>query len=190
MKCPFCGSPENRVVNSRVTTDETSIRRRRECEGCKERFTTFEHVEETPLIVVKRDGTRQTLNREKMINGLLHSCEKRPVTFEQLQALVEEVEKDLQGGMEREVSSMRIGQMVLTKLRSLDEVAYVRFASVYRQFRDVSEFSEEVRNLLDQTEPGSGADRTEPGSAADRAADSADSAETDTGGKASPESTR
>lgn len=208
MKCPFCGSTENRVVNSRVTTDETSIRRRRECEDCKERFTTFEHVEETPLIVVKRDGTRQTLNREKMISGLLHSCEKRPVTFEQLQALVEEVEKELQGGMEREVSSMRIGQMVLTKLRSLDEVAYVRFASVYRQFRDVSEFSEEVRKLLDQSEPGqaepgaaapedadAAADgKAEPGSGADQAGDSEDAApdeaaaESADDGKPSPES--
>lgn len=147
MKCPFCGSIQNRVINSRLTTDETSIRRRRECEDCESRFTTFEHVEQTPLVVVKRDGTRQTYNREKIVGGLLRACEKRPVPFETIQELVGGIEKDLQNGMEREISSLRIGEMILTRLRALDEVAYVRFASVYRQFRDVSEFNEEIQGL-------------------------------------------
>lgn len=165
MKCPFCGSLNNRVINSRVTSDETSIRRRRECEDCNERFTTFEYVERSPLIVVKRDGTRQAFNREKIINGLLRACEKRAVPFDKLQEMVEEIEKELQAGAEKEVSSMRIGQMILSRLRTLDEVAYVRFASVYRQFRDVSEFSEEVRNLLtrqsEETHPPPPADSSQ-----------------------------
>jgi transcriptional repressor NrdR len=131
-----------------LTSDETSIRRRRECESCRERFTTFEYVEKTPLIVVKRDGTRQPFDREKMISGLLRACEKRPVAFDDLQKMVGEIERELAAGAEKEVSSLRIGEMILKRLRELDEVAYVRFASVYRQFRDVSEFSEEVQNLL------------------------------------------
>jgi transcriptional repressor NrdR len=150
MKCPFCGSLDNRVINSRLTSDEASIRRRRECGSCNERFTTFEVVEKTPLYVVKRDGSRQVFDREKIINGVLRACEKRPVSLEQIQALATAVERELLGEMEREISSLRIGEMTLTRLKSLDEVAYVRFASVYRQFRDVSEFSDEVRGLLRQ----------------------------------------
>lgn len=149
MKCPYCASLNNRVINSRVTADETSIRRRRECEDCTERFTTFEHVEKIPLIVIKRDGTRAEFDRDKMIKGLLRACEKRPVAFERLEELVSEIEREIEAGAEKEVSSLRIGQMALTRLRALDEVAYVRFASVYRQFRDVSEFSEEVRKVLE-----------------------------------------
>jgi len=148
MKCPFCGNLDNRVINSRLTPDETSIRRRRECDNCGERFTTFEYVEKSPLFVVKRDGSRQAFDREKIINGLLRSCEKRPVSLESIQAIATEIEKELQGEMEREVSSLRVGEMLLTRLKSLDEVAYVRFASVYRQFRDVTDFSEEVQGLL------------------------------------------
>lgn len=147
MKCPYCNSLKTRVINSRLTTDQSSIRRRRECESCQSRFTTFEYVEKTPILVIKRDGTRQAFNREKIINGLLKSCEKRPVAFERLQELVAEVERELEGGAEKEVSSLRIGEMILQGLRSLDEVAYVRFASVYRQFRDVGEFKEEVQSL-------------------------------------------
>ncbi len=150
MKCPFCGHLDNKVVNSRLTPDETSIRRRRECLDCGARFTTYEYVERTPVLVVKRDGRRQPFERQKLIGGLMRACEKRPVTLEQIEALVSEVEKELHNQMEPEVSSLRIGEMVLSRLRRLDEVAYVRFASVYRQFRDVSEFSDEIRALVEQ----------------------------------------
>jgi transcriptional repressor NrdR len=147
MKCPYCGSLKNRVINSRLTADETSIRRRRECESCSNRFTTFEHIEHTPLVVVKRDGSRQSFDREKIISGLMTACQKRPVSFDRLQQLVAEVERELEAEVEKEVSSLRIGEMVLTRLRAIDEVAYVRFASVYRQFRDIREFSEEIQGL-------------------------------------------
>lgn len=150
MKCPFCGRLNNKVINSRLTPDETSIRRRRECIDCGSRFTTYEYVERTPVLVVKRDGRRQPWDRQKLIGGLMRACEKRPVTLEQIDSLVSEVDKELQNQMEPEVSSLRIGEMVLARLRSLDEVAYVRFASVYRQFRDVSEFSEEIKTLAER----------------------------------------
>jgi transcriptional repressor NrdR len=147
MKCPGCGSLENKVVNSRLTADESSIRRRRECLTCSLRFTTYEYVEKTPILVVKRDGKRQAFDRQKLIGGILRACEKRPVSLESIDALVATVEKELQNSMDSEVSSLRVGEMVLGRLRELDEVAYVRFASVYRQFRDVSEFSEEIQAL-------------------------------------------
>jgi transcriptional repressor NrdR len=147
MKCPYCGSLKNRVINSRLTSDESSIRRRRECEACSSRFTTFEHIEHTPLVVVKRDGSRQTFDREKIISGLMTACQKRPVSFDRIQQIVAEVERELEAEVEKEVSSLRIGEMVLTRLRAIDEVAYVRFASVYRQFRDIREFSEEIQGL-------------------------------------------
>ncbi|MBI1784838.1 transcriptional repressor NrdR [Candidatus Sumerlaeota bacterium] len=162
MKCPFCGSLDNHVINSRLTSDETSIRRRRECDKCNERFTTFEYVEKTPLFVVKRDGSRQAFDREKIINGLLRACEKRPVSLEKIQSIVAEIEKELQGEIEKEVSSLRIGEMILNRLRGLDEVAYVRFASVYRQFRDVGEFSEEVQGLLRKEQNGKPETETRP----------------------------
>lgn len=150
MKCPFCGSLENKVINSRLTTNETSIRRRRECLACAGRFTTYEYIEQTPILVVKRDGRRQAFDRQKLINGLLRACEKRPVSMDAIEHLVASVEKDLNNQMEPEVSSLRVGEMVLGRLRALDEVAYVRFASVYRQFRDVSEFRDEIQSLLAQ----------------------------------------
>jgi transcriptional repressor NrdR len=148
MKCPFCGQLENKVVNSRLTPDETSVRRRRECLGCGSRFTTYETVERTPIVVVKRDGRRVVFERQKLVRGLLRACEKRPVSLEQIEAVVAEIEKDLSNQMEGEVSSLRIGEMVLGRLRGLDDVAYVRFASVYRQFRDIGEFSEEIQSML------------------------------------------
>jgi transcriptional repressor NrdR len=148
MKCPFCGDLDNKVVNSRLTPDETSVRRRRECVACGARFTTYETVERTPILVVKRDGRRVAFDRQKLISGLLRACEKRPVSSDQIEACVSEIEKDLQNQMESEISSLRIGEMVLSRLRGLDEVAYVRFASVYRQFRDISEFSEEIQSML------------------------------------------
>ena len=147
MKCPFCGSLNNKVVNSRLTPDEGSIRRRRECLDCAQRFTTYEYVEKTPLLVIKRDGRRVGFDRQKILGGLLRACEKRPVPSETIEGIVSSVEKELQNQMESEVSSLRIGEMILGRLRALDEVAYVRFASVYRQFRDINEFSEEVRQL-------------------------------------------
>jgi len=154
MKCPNCGSLDNHVINSRLTSDESSIRRRRECDKCETRFTTFEYIEKTPLIVIKRDGSRQAFDREKIINGLLRACEKRPVGMEKIQSIVAEIERDLQNEIEKEISSLRIGEMILTHLKKIDEVAYVRFASVYRQFRDVSEFSEEVLSLLRKEQDG------------------------------------
>lgn len=166
MKCPYCGSLKNRVINSRLTSDESSIRRRRECEACSSRFTTFEHIEHTPLVVVKRDGSRQTFDREKIISGLMTACQKRPVSFDRIQQLVAEVERELEAEVEKEVSSLRIGEMVLTRLRAIDEVAYVRFASVYRQFRDIREFSEEIQGLgrpPGSPEPVIPAEEAEPG---------------------------
>lgn len=148
MKCPFCGSLENKVINSRLAAEETSIRRRRECLSCSGRFTTYEYVEQTPILVIKRDGRRQSFDRQKLINGLLRACEKRPVSMEAIDALVGGVEKELHNAMEAEISSLRIGEMILSRLRALDEVAYVRFASVYHQFRDVSEFSDEIQTLM------------------------------------------
>lgn len=148
MLCPFCSHVESKVVNSRQSPKGDSIRRRRECLKCGHRFTTFEVVEKVPIMVIKRDGRREAFDRQKLAGGILRSCEKRPVTLEEVERIVQFVEKTLYNNMEKEVSSLKIGEMVLKKLRELDEVAYVRFASVYRQFRDVSEFSHEVKVLL------------------------------------------
>ena len=148
MLCPFCGHLESKVVNSRQSPRGDSIRRRRECLKCSHRFTTFEVVEKVPIMVIKRDGRREAFDRQKIAGGIIRSCEKRPVTLEEVERVVQFVEKTLYNNMEKEVSSLKIGEMVLKKLREMDEVAYVRFASVYRQFRDVSEFSHEVKVLL------------------------------------------
>ncbi len=148
MLCPFCGHVESKVVNSRQNPRGDAIRRRRECLECAHRFTTFEMVEKTPILVVKRDGKRAAFDREKIIKGVLHACEKRPVTLEQVESIVQTVEKDLYNQMEKEVSSLKIGEIVLKQLRGIDEVAYVRFASVYRQFHDISEFNHELKVLM------------------------------------------
>jgi transcriptional repressor NrdR len=148
MKCPYCGFGQDRVVDSRESKEADSIRRRRECERCNRRFTTYERIDEIPYMVVKKDGRRERFDRQKVLSGLLRACEKRPVSMEAIDQLVSEVEKDLHNAMESEISSLRIGQMILSRLHGLDEVAYVRFASVYRQFRDVSEFSDEVQALM------------------------------------------
>ncbi len=148
MLCPFCGHLESKVVNSRQNPRGDAIRRRRECLECAHRFTTFEMIEKTPIVVVKRDGKRAGFDREKIIKGILHACEKRPVTLDQVERIVQTVEKDLYNNMEKEVSSLKIGELILKELRGLDEVAYVRFASVYRQFRDVSEFNQELKVLM------------------------------------------
>lgn len=150
MLCPFCGHLESKVVNSRQNPKGDAIRRRRECLECGHRFTTFEMIEKTPIIVVKRDGKRETFDREKIIKGILRACEKRPVSADEVERIVQNVEKNLYNNMEKEVSSLKIGEMILKQLRAVDEVAYVRFASVYRQFRDISEFNHELKVLMQE----------------------------------------
>lgn len=146
MKCPYCDA-ESKVLESRHTEDN-SIRRRRECTACGKRFNTFERIEEQPLIVVKRDGRREAFDRNKVLNGIIRACEKRHVSVAQVEEMVHEVEKDLRNSLEKEISSVEIGERVMERLRHLDGVAYVRFASVYRQFKDVNEFREQLEQLL------------------------------------------
>lgn len=148
MKCPYCGFVEDKVIDSRPTEEHNAIRRRRECLQCTKRFTTYEKVESVPLMVIKKDKTRQAFDREKLLNGLLRACEKRPVSIEQLEKLVDEIEVQILNTLKREITTQEIGEMVMTKLKELDEVAYVRFASVYRQFRDINTFMEELHKLL------------------------------------------
>ena len=148
MKCPFCNTKEDKVIDSRTTKDGNAIRRRRECLKCGKRFTTYERVEEIALMVVKKDGRREPFDSRKIKSGVLKACGKRPVGIEQIDRLVEEVEQTLMGSVDKEVASEKVGALVMKKLRNLDEVAYVRFASVYRQFRDINEFMEELRKLL------------------------------------------
>ena len=148
MKCPYCGYEESKVIDSRPVEEGNSIRRRRECLKCGERFTTYEKVEHMSLVVVKKDGTREQFDREKLLSGLLRACQKRPVSVEQLEILVDDVETILSNSLDREVTSHHIGELVMTKLKELDEVSYVRFASVYRQFKDINTFMEELKKLL------------------------------------------
>ena len=150
MKCPFCGYLDSKVVDSRPTEDVTSIRRRRECLSCHKRFTTFEVMETLPVVVIKKDGSRQSFDRSKLLNGMIRACEKRPVPFETLEKIVDEIEQSLQNEMNREVPSDQIGNMVRDRLKDVDEVAYVRFASVYRQFKDISTFMSELNKLLQE----------------------------------------
>jgi transcriptional repressor NrdR len=146
MKCPYCGA-ESKVIESRHTED-ASIRRRRECIACGKRFNTFERLEAPPLIVVKKDGRREAFDRGKLLNGLLKACEKRPVALADVERLVDEVERDLRNSLEKEIPSVEVGERVMEHLRHLDGVAYVRFASVYREFKDVNEFREQLESLL------------------------------------------
>jgi len=148
MNCPFCGYSESKVVDSRPAEEGATIRRRRECLSCQKRFTTYEIMERLPLIVVKKDGSRQTFDKQKMINGMLRACEKRPVPIAELQAVADDIEQELQNSLEREILTTEVGEMVMNGLKELDEVAYVRFASVYRQFRDINTFMEELSKLL------------------------------------------
>ncbi|NLX60968.1 MAG: transcriptional regulator NrdR [Tissierellia bacterium] len=150
MNCPFCNYHETKVVDSRPTDEGQAIRRRRECLRCLKRFTTYEKMEKTPLIVIKKDGNRQLYDRNKILNGILKACEKRPVPLTKIEELVDEIEKDLYNSMEKEVTSEMIGQMVMNKLKEVDEVSYVRFASVYRQFKDINTFMEELKKLLNE----------------------------------------
>lgn len=148
MKCPYCGFIEDKVIDSRPTDEGSAIRRRRECTSCTKRFTTYEKVESLPLMVIKKDKTRQPFDREKLLNGLLRACEKRPVSINDLEKLVEEIESQIYNSLQREITTQDIGEMVMTRLKNMDEVAYVRFASVYRQFRDINTFMDELRKLL------------------------------------------
>ena len=148
MKCPFCSYSESKVIDSRPAEEGATIRRRRECLACKKRFTTYEIIERLPLVVIKRDGSRQSFDRVKLINGMVRACEKRPVSLGQLEAIADDIEQELQSHLEREVSTAEIGEMVMAHIRGVDEVAYVRFASVYRSFKDINTFMEELTKLL------------------------------------------
>ena len=150
MKCPYCGYSESKVVDSRPTEEEAAIRRRRECEKCGKRFTTYEKIEEMPLIIVKKDGSREVYQRSKMMNGLLRACEKRPISISQIEEIADEIEKELYNSMEKEIDSKKIGEMVMSRLKKIDDVAYVRFASVYRQFKDINTFLEELNKLINE----------------------------------------
>jgi transcriptional regulator nrdR len=148
MKCPFCSFEESKVIDSRPTDEGQRIRRRRECLSCGKRFTTYEIIESLPIIVIKKDKSRETFNRDKLMTGLLRACEKRPVSIDTLDNMIDEIETTLQNSLDREVSSEKIGQLVMEKLKKIDEVAYVRFASVYRQFKDINTFMRELNKLL------------------------------------------
>ncbi len=148
MKCPYCSCMEDKVIDSRVSTEGVSIRRRRECLNCSKRFTTFEHIEEIPIIVIKKNGAREVFSRKKVKDGVMRACEKRPVALDQIDGLVDFVEDALEKMQNREIESPVIGELVMKKLQEIDAVAYVRFASVYRQFKDVSQFMQELSGLL------------------------------------------
>lgn len=148
MKCPFCAFQESKVIDSRPTDEGEKIRRRRECISCGKRFTTYEIMETTPLMVIKKDKSRELFDKNKLLSGFLTACEKRKVSLAQLEAAVDDIEMSLQNTLEREVSSEQIGEMAMEKLKDIDEVAYVRFASVYRQFKDVNSFMAELNNIL------------------------------------------
>ena len=150
MKCPFCGCEESKVIDSRPTDEGERIRRRRECISCQKRFTTYEIIETVPVIVVKKDKSREVFDRNKLFNGMLRACEKRPVSLEKLESAVNEIEATLQNSLDREITSVYIGELAMDKLRELDEVAYVRFASVYRQFKDINTFMDELAKLLSE----------------------------------------
>ena len=150
MKCPYCGDQESKVVDSRHSEDGQSIRRRRECLSCQKRFTTYETVESLPMVVIKRDNSRQSFDRNKILNGMLRACEKRPVAMADLELAADEIEQSIQNSLDREVSTARIGELVMERLKPLDEVAYVRFASVYRQFKDINSFMRELNKILEE----------------------------------------
>lgn len=152
MKCPYCGYAESKVIDSRPAEEGTTIRRRRECLACNRRFTTYEIMERLPIVVVKRDGSRQSFDKVKVMNGMIRACEKRPVPLSALEQVADEIESELQSSLEREVSTTEIGEMVMKRLKDLDEVAYVRFASVYRQFKDINTFMDELTKLLGSRE--------------------------------------
>ena len=148
MKCPYCGHPESKVIDSRPADENASIRRRRECLSCAKRFTTYETVESLPIVVIKKDGSRQSFDRQKVLRGMIRACEKRPVPLAELERIADEIEQELQSALEREITTEQVGEMVMKRLKDVDEVAYVRFASVYRQFKDIDTFMQELTKLL------------------------------------------
>ncbi len=148
MKCMYCGCLESKVIDSRLNEDGTSIRRRRECVNCGKRFTTYETIETTPILVIKRNGTRQALDVNKIKSGIIRACEKRPVPMAEIEKIVSDIEKHIHNSLEQEISSQQIGELVMEKLKNLDEVAYVRFASVYRQFKDINTFLSEIQDMM------------------------------------------
>ena len=148
MKCPFCFFDDSKVVDSRSTDDNTTIRRRRECSSCGKRYTTYEKIEDIPILVVKRDLTRENFNREKIVNGLIIACQKRPISRKQIEDLAEDIERSISNKMLTEIESSAIGEMVMNRLKSMDEVSYVRFASVYREFKDINTFLDEIKGLI------------------------------------------
>lgn len=148
MRCPFCGHEESKVVDSRPTVEGERIRRRRECIGCGKRFTTYEVIETVPIVVIKKDRSREVFDRSKLLGGMLRACEKRQVSMETLERAVDEIEAELENSLDREVTSIHIGELAMDKLKGIDEVAYVRFASVYRQFKDINAFMDALSSLL------------------------------------------
>ena len=154
MKCPFCGEIDNKVIDSRLSKDGAVIRRRRECILCSRRFTTYEHIEEIPVMIVKKDGRREIFSREKVRSGLQKACEKRNISINVIEEFLDELERDLRETGEKEIPSKRIGEKVMAKLHEIDDVAYVRFASVYREFKDVNDFVSELKNLLSKHKSG------------------------------------
>ena len=149
MKCPFCGHTDSRVIDSRPTDEDSRIRRRRECIQCGKRFTTYEIVENLPIVVVKKDKSREPFDRNKVLSGLLRACEKRPVSLDRLEKAVDDIEATIQNSLEREVSTHKIGEYVMEQLMHIDDVAYIRFASVYRQFKDIQSFHDAIRKLME-----------------------------------------
>ena len=148
MKCPFCGYDDSKVLDTRPTDEGNTIRRRRECLNCKKRFTTYEKIEQSPIMVIKKDGNRQAFDREKIIRGMIKSCEKRPVSAADIEEAVNNIEKKIENSMKKEISSLEVGEMVMDELKDLDEVSYVRFASVYREFKDLQSFMDELKNFV------------------------------------------
>ncbi len=148
MKCPFCSFEESKVIDSRPTDEGERIRRRRECMSCGKRFTTYEIIESVPIVVVKKDKSREVFDRDKLFNGMMRACEKRPVSVDVIEKAIDDIEAEIQNSLDREVTSVKIGELVMDKLKEIDEVAYVRFASVYRQFKDINTFMSELKKLL------------------------------------------
>ncbi|TCK97875.1 transcriptional repressor NrdR [Natranaerovirga hydrolytica] len=152
MKCPFCSEENTKVIDSRPAEDNNSIRRRRQCEQCEKRFTTYEKIDNIPLVVIKKDKKRETFDRDKLMAGILRSCHKRPISIKEIEKMVDEIENMVYNSMEKEIESKRIGELVMEKLKDIDEVAYVRFASVYREFKDVNTFMDELKKILNHNE--------------------------------------
>ncbi|ADQ04847.1 ATP-cone domain protein [Caldicellulosiruptor owensensis OL] len=148
MRCPFCGYEDSKVIDTRPTNEGKTIKRRRECLKCQKRFTTYEKVERQPILVIKKDNRREEFDRNKILNGVIKACQKRPVSIEQMNKIVDEIENEIYNSMREEISSREIGEMVMEKLKKIDEISYVRFASVYRQFKDINTFIEELQKLL------------------------------------------